>query len=264
MRVTLEPVKHIYKDDRGQFYKSVSSIISQYKHPFDAYKVASNGKTLLQNYTEKHGQSEQYWLDVWEAKKDYACEKGTAFHDLKEMVLNNQVSHRTDKLEVPVQNINRFWQLPRYEGRFDLLWPGVYTELTLWNYMHRIAGTADVIVIYPDRTFDIADYKTNGEFKTEGFRGACMKYPCITLPDCHLGHYTLQLSLYAWMLIQFGLKPRELSILHYDIPGREVAAIVKEGILPDVNPTLHPVVYAEQEVEQVVKDRLIELKRQRR
>lgn len=264
MRVILEPVKHIYKDTKGQTYKSVSSIIELYKHPFNAHKVMPNGKTLLQNYVTKNGESEQYWLKVWEEKKDYACEKGTAFHDLKEIVLNNQAVHCTGRMELPVQNVNKLWQLPNYEGNFNLLPPGVYTELTLWNYMHRIAGTADVVIIYPDRTFEIADYKTNGEFKTSGFQGRCMKYPCINLPDCHLGHYTLQLSLYAWMLIQFGLTPRNLTLLHYAIPDSEVIAIVKHGILPDIDPTLYSVAYAEQEVTWVMKDRLMELKRMRR
>ena len=95
--------------------------------------------------------------------------------------------------------------------------------------------------------------------------GACMKlYPCLNLPDCHLGHYTLQLSLYAWMLIQFGLIPGRLELLHYDIPDREVKAIVEQGILPDIEPTVHEVAYAEKEVSLVMKERLNELKIQRR
>lgn len=261
MRVTLEPIQHIYTDDRGNSYKSVSAIISQYKHPFDPYKKATNGKTLLENYVEKNGQTEQYWLAIWENKKDYACEKGSAFHDLKEMVVNNIGIHRTEKLELPVQNPNRQWQIPNHEGMFHLLWPGVYTELTLWSYQYKIAGTADLITLYPDRSFDIDDYKTNGEFKTEGFRGQCMKYPCIALPDCHLGHYTLQLSLYAWMLTQFGLKPNKLRLHHYDIPDREVEGIVKHGILPDIKPTIHEVSYVEKLVNEIAEQRLTELKR---
>ena len=135
MRVTLNTDNHTYKDEQGQFFKSVSSIISQYKHPFNPHKKMPNRQTLIQNYVEKNGESEQYWLDVWEAKKDYACNKGTAFHDLKELVVNSQSVQRTGKFELPVQNLEFQWQLPRYEGRIDLLWPGMYTELIIWNYM---------------------------------------------------------------------------------------------------------------------------------
>ena len=245
-------------------YKSVSSIIAQYKHPFDAHKLMPNGKTLLQNYVTKNGETEQYWLAKWEAKKDWACEKGTAFHDLKEMVVNGRGIHVVNNKELPVQNLNKLWQLPQYEGNFHLLWPGVYTELCLWNYRHRIAGTADIVIIYPDRTFSIGDYKTNGKFDTNSFMNRPMKYPCTMLPDCHLGHYTIQLSLYAWMLMQFGLKPRDLKIWHYDIPDSQVESIVKFGQLPEIEPTVHDIIFAEREVNTIMENRLIELRNQKR
>lgn len=264
MRVLLEPKRHIYTDNRGQVYKPVSSIIAQYKHPFDAYKIMPNGKTLLQNYVTKNGETEQYWLDAWEAKKNYACEKGTAFHDLKEMVMNGRGIHRTDRMELPVQNVNKLWQIPNHEGNFHLLPPGVYTELCVWTYQYRIAGTADIITIYPDRTFDVDDYKTNGKFETEAFMGKPIKYPCTNLQDCHLGHYTLQLSLYAWLLSQFGLKPRKLRLHHYDIPNSEVDKIINLGILPDIQPTIHEVVYAEREVNLIMQARAIELRNLKR
>jgi hypothetical protein len=130
--------------------------------------------------------------------------------------------------------------------------------------MHKVAGTADKIIIYEDKTFDVDDYKTNGKFNTTSFRGQCMKYPCTNLPDCHLGHYTLQLSLYAWMLKQFGLKPGKLRLHHYDIPDEAVDQIIYEGILPDIEPTIHEVAYVEREVTQIMKERLAELKQQRR
>jgi hypothetical protein len=264
MRVTLEPVKHIYTDNKGQTYKSVSSFISKYKHPFDPYKKGTNGKTLIANYTAKHGQTEQYWLAKWEEKRDWACEKGHAFHDLKEMVVNGRGTHIAGNRETIVRNYNQQWQIPEREGRFDLLEPGTYTELCLWNYAHRAAGTADLVTVYRDGTFDIDDYKTNGEFKTTGFAGAVMKYPCTNLPDCHLGHYTLQLSMYAWFLIQFGLKPNKLRLHHYDIPDKEVDSIVKLGILPNIKPTVYEVPYIGHEVKLIMVERSAELKRLRR
>ena len=264
MRILLEPKRHIYTDNKGQVYKPVSSVIAQYKHPFDPYKKAANGKTLLQNYVIKNGQTEQYWLAKWAEKTAWACEKGSAFHDLKEMVVNGRGIHKAGSIEMPVQNVNKLWQLPNHEGNFELLWPGVYAELCVWNYRYRIAGTADVITIYPNRTFDIDDYKTNGEFKTEAFKGQPMKYPCTNLPDCHLGHYTLQLSLYAWLLSQFGLKPNKLRLHHYDIPDKDVEGIVKHGILPGIEPTIYEVPYVEREVYLIMQERIIELKKLKR
>lgn len=264
MRVTLEHSKHIYTDTKGQTYQSISSVIGKYKHPFDPHKKMPNGKTLIQNYVAKNGNTEEYWLAKWDETRDYACEKGHAFHDLKEMVVNNRGVHIIERREMPVQNVNKLWQLPNYEGNFGLLPPGVYTELTLWNYAHRIAGTADLITIYPDKTFDVDDYKTNGTFKTEAFMSRPMKYPCTNLQDCHLGHYTLQLSLYAWMLSQFGLTPRNLRLHHYDIPDEDVEKIIYQGVLPEIEPTMYEVPYIEREVFLIMQERQIELKRLKR
>ncbi len=262
MRVTLDHSTHTYKDQKGQFYKAVSSVISEYKHPFDAYAKQANGKTLISNYVEKHGESEQYWLDKWEAKKDFACEKGTAFHNLKELVVNSQSYHPVHGKLHRVRNFEQQWQIAQREGLFHLLEPGVYTEMVLWNYIHRIAGTPDKTIIHEDGTFDIDDYKTNGEFKTQGFKGRVMKWPFIELPDAHLGYYTVQLSLYAWMLVQFGLKPGKLRLLHYDIPDSQVPSIVRDGILPDIEPTIYEVPYIEELIDTIMKDRLLQLKKQ--
>lgn len=260
MRVTLNQSNHTYTDNKGQLYKAVSSVIAQYKQPFNAHAKQPNGKTLIQNYAEKHGESEQYWLDKWDEKRDYACVKGTAFHNLKELYVNGQSIHKS----MPVRNYNLQWQLPEREGMFHLLEPGVYTEMALWNYLHRVAGTPDLTTIFPSGEFDIDDYKTNGKFETESFRGRTMKWPFHQLPDCHIGHYTVQLSIYAWLLEQFGLKARSLKLHHYDIPEKDVERILQEGILPDIEPTIHEVPYLHKEIDTIMKSRLVELKAQRR
>lgn len=266
MRVTLDQATHTYTDDSGLKYKSVSAIIGEYKQPFDPNKVTETGKTIMENYVEKHGGTEEVHLQAWEDNKNWACDKGTAFHDLKEMVVNAQGYYKTAEGDIlPVRNIELVWQAIG-EGNFHLLPPGVYTELILWNYKAQAAGTADVVVIYPDRTFDIDDYKTNGKFKTTPWydrqlkRNRMMKFPCFELPDCHLGHYTVQLNLYAWFLIQFGLTPRNLRILHYDIPEEDVPGIVEHGILPDIKPTIHEVGYDENLTKNLTQQRIQHLK----
>lgn len=259
MRVTLNEANHVYTDEQGQNYKSVSAIIAQYKQPFDPYKVAANGNTLIANYTMKHGFSEQYWMDNWTGKRDYACEKGHAFHALKEMYVLGQAFIKSGNEFIHVQNQNQQWMIKYMEGNFRHLKPGVYTELCIWHWGNKTAGTADLVTIYGDGTFDIDDYKTNGEFRTESLQGKTMKFPCINLLDCHLGHYTLQLNLYAWMLKQFGLTPRKLRILHYDIPEAEVTNIVQHGILPAIEPTVHEVDYDDQLATAIMENRKQEL-----
>ena len=255
MRVILEPITHTYKDETGRLYTPVSHIISDYKEKFDPYKVMPNGGTLISNYVAKHGHTETYWLDLWEEKKNRACEKGTAFHNLKELAINGRGIVRVGQEELNVHNIDYVWRVNSMEGVFGKLPPGVYTELCLWNYKAKIAGTADVVTIYPDKTFDIDDHKTNGKFEIEGFRGKTMKYPFNKLPDCNLGHYTVQLSLYAWMLEQHGLKCRALRLHHYTIPEDQVDNIILNGIMPNITPVIYTVDYVKQDIETLIKQR---------
>lgn len=121
-----------------------------------------------------------------------------------------------------------------------------------------IAGQADKVVI-EDGWFDIIDYKTNGEFNMVSFkppRGShkMMYRPLHKLMDCHLGHYTAQLSTYAWMLKQFGLKPRKLSLLHTQILPEHEERILAGIDIPDLEPTLYDVNYEEEIVIAMVKD----------
>lgn len=269
MRITLDHPTHTYTDERGLKYKSVSSIIGEYKQPFDPYKLTENNKTLIANFVDKHGGSEAEHLRAWEENKNWACEKGTAFHDLKEMIVNARGIFITlDGIELPVRNIELVWRTVG-DGRFDKLLPGVYTELVLWNYLTRSAGTADIVVIYPDMSFSIYDYKTNGKFKVNPWWDKSsktyrmMKYPCFEQPDVHLGHYTVQLNIYAWFLIQFGLKLRDLKILHYDIPIEGVPNIVQGGILPDVEPTIYDIDYNDLMVDNIMKNHKSQLKLRR-
>lgn len=50
-----------------------------------------------------------------------------------------------------------------------------------------------------------------------------MKFPLENLPDCNFYHYTLQLSLYAYMLQQINpkFKIKKLMIVHFDHNGGE-------------------------------------------
>jgi hypothetical protein len=67
----------------------------------------------------------------------------------------------------------------------------------------------------------ITDYKTNKEIKTEGYvnwqgERSKMLPPVSHLDDCNLNHYSLQLSLYLYMILKHNpkLTPGNLIIHH--------------------------------------------------
>ena len=67
-----------------------------------------------------------------------------------------------------------------------------------------------------------------------------MKYPLNNIMDCNYYHYTLQLSLYAWMINRINpeFNIRGLIIIHYDHVG---------------NTTTYKLDYLKTEVERMLK-----------
>lgn len=255
LNVTLEEISHTYSDTYGKTYTPVSSILSKYKEPFDPYKITKDGLSLIANYVIKHGETEQYWLDKWGEANRKGCDRGSAWHKIREDIHN-----KLHKVERPktflVQDFNKI--VDRNPGiDYSQLPIGSYRELTLFNRRYMIAGQADNVIIDEDGYFDIDDDKTNGNFETMSFkppRGQhrMMYYPLQTLMDCHLYHYTMQLSTYAWMLEQFGLKARRLRLLHFMILPEDEKKILA-GEMVNIEPTQYFVKYERELVEKMIR-----------
>lgn len=249
--VRLREEGHVYLDSKNKTYMSGTTIVSNYKEKFDPYKIMKDGGTLIGNYVKKNGESEEYWLKEWERKKNSACFDGTMFHKFQEDKVNYSKFLDHDFKKYPVKNFEKIVNA-NPDLSYKTLPDGAYMELTIFNRKFMIAGQADKVIKDGDYV-DIDDYKTNSSFsklsyqnpRTKKFK--MMNYPCNKLMDCHLGHYTLQLNLYAWMLSQFGLKPRNLRLLYYNLTeidrenlrnGRDISYLEPEIISVEVNLSL--------------------------
>ena len=76
-------------------------------------------------------------------------------------------------------------------------------ELIIYSEKLKLAGTID-LVIYNKLTNQISliDWKTNKKINQTSFRKSetGLKWPTQKLPDCNFTHYTLQLSMYQYIL----------------------------------------------------------------
>lgn len=252
---------HKYTGNNGTNYISTTTLISRYKEPFDSeywslYKgieklvVKSKGQEYFNNIKRKIGYENliPYFLpkitkdgrlenainevlNEWKEKKDKALDKGTAFHKAKEEEVNGKVTCEETGLKVIL-----------FKDRKDLheLTDGVYTELVIWNEENELAGGADKVV-KEGEWIDVDDYKTSKVIEENSFKHyetgyRMMKKPVQNLMDCNLSHYSLQLSIYGWMLEQKGFKVRRLRIYHsitdkyIEVPylKKEVEAILKD------------------------------------
>lgn len=130
----------------------------------------------------------------------------------------------------------------------------IYAEVGVYDETNLISGLIDLFFFNPDTLdFIIGDYKTNkspikfeaGYFEkdingdiTDTFKetNKFMKFPINHLPDSVGNHYTLQLSIYAYLAELFGLTCRGLILFHirdkvlYIEDGVEVIEEIVEGL----------------------------------
>lgn len=172
----------------------------------------------------------------WKQVNTDSLYKGNVLHNFKENKLLADGKYKYDGILFPVsQNINATDELSN-------LAVGVHPELRVWNHENLIAGTIDQPIIYPHRKFKIGDHKTNLEIKFEN-KYQNMYAPIEHIEDCNYWHYALQLSIYAWMLEQFGyeLLPDGLEIYHYNLE-----AVGKDFRIIDEH--TYPVPYLKKEI----------------
>lgn len=253
--VTFREHDHTYWNKAGAQYAGCTTLIGQYKNKFDAAAISQRSAT-------RYGGSAQDYIDKWNGICKYACERGTRFHALKE-----EAAHRASfwidpatGIEYPVLNhaleLMKVGQ-PHYpitDGMPD----GIYPEMLLWNHPTRTAGQSDEVWLF-DKFFDIDDWKTNKQITQEGwfdrdlFENQMMLGPLNHLPDCHLTHYTLQISLYAYMIAECGRTPRNLQFTHYP------PLFFHENGLPgppdESSPVVYKVPYLKNEIEAILEPR---------
>jgi hypothetical protein len=212
--ISYDDALHRYSN-HGEVYRSATQLVSLVKPKFD---IQYHSKRMA----EQHGKTPGYWKRKWKAETDRSLVVGNNLHSTKEELDLAQGVIRQDGKLVRVLN-------PEYiqlVGQPDYWYwpPGMYPELILWNHEAKLAGRADRVYLgnsLATRYADIEDHKTNKRLASSSyFDYTTRKYRMLLAPldhlmDCELVHYTLQLSLYQWMLEQMGFAPGVRRILHY-------------------------------------------------
>jgi hypothetical protein len=194
-KVYLEPVEHVYihKFTKEKF-KSVTTVLSMLEPKFNAEEIA----LAIQNQdpTKKKEQyqnmSQEEILAEWKRINDEANEYGTEIHEIMERYL------LADKIYIPKNDYERELILKFQE--IDPMTTGtIYPETILFSEKHKLAGTADIVEMCDDH-FNIWDWKTNKKFNYISKYGHWLNKPVSHLSDCQYSVYSLQLSIYAYLL----------------------------------------------------------------
>jgi len=216
----------IFKED-GHTYESieedniewlsVTSLVGKFKPKFD--KEGQAKKSAKNKNSKWYGMTVEQILQAWDNETERAINLGNFYHNQRESDMLDFKTIERGGTEVPIVkpliNENGIKLAPEQK-----LSDGVYPEHLVYLKSVGLCGQADVVEIV-DGYININDYKTNKEIKEKGYTNwegitSKMFKPVNHLDDCNLMHYSLQLSIYAYIIKKHNpsLKIGKLTIQH--------------------------------------------------
>lgn len=279
--VFFNDLEHIYLDkNSGEKYISATQLIHEYSNPFnsaffskykalealadpDHFSLVKQGLLATQIWKPElleklkidpveFENKAQEFLKSWDDTRDEACSHGSYVHGILEESFYG-------KTHFDLSNFGCPYVCGDYsciKGNYHLdLENGIYPEF-LMSYVTpeglHIAGQADLIV-KSGNDIDVLDWKTNREIKKRSYynsskkKNVMLKFPLNHLMDCNFNVYTLQLSLYAYMLQQLNseFNIRSLKLVHIARDGKQ---------------TVYEVEYLKDDVERMLKHYAKQLK----
>jgi len=265
MSIFFNAIDHSYKSLTTEpeiTWYSVTTVVSSLKKSFDAKKTAQ--KVSKNTKSKWYGIEPKIIEEIWANEAKRAVNLGTWYHNQREADLCSLSSIEREGTIVPI-----FAPLPLKDGikyaPSQKLEPGVYPEHMVYLKSAGICGQSDLVEVVNGRV-NIIDYKTNKEIKMESFKdwegiSEKMLHPISNLDDCNFNHYSLQLSIYMYMILKHNPKllPGTIYIHHivFETEGKDkwgypIAKLDLNGepIVKDVN--LIPVPYLYDEVIAVI------------
>jgi ATP-dependent exoDNAse (exonuclease V) beta subunit len=184
MSVILDHETHTYTNtDTGEKYTSVTTLIGNYKKPFDKDKWSKY-------VAQRDGLTQKEVLDKWSDITVTAQNRGTNVH----LVMENFI--KFNKIEKGYEELVDSF-IKKTNG---VILPNskILSEELLYNHEYKLAGTADLI-IENNNFFHIMDFKTNKKFNFINKYNDYFYEPIDYLPQCEFTTYTIQMSIYAYM-----------------------------------------------------------------
>lgn len=246
--------KHLYLDKKtGSKYTSVTTLIHHYCQPFNenfwaSYKACEYllepelwkylKKDLLQTKVWRDSYLEEYDIDLttfnnkvaeikegYKKNRDESCRRGTALHAIRE-----------DMYSVPgnveIKKYGLGGSFKTNAGNYKLDCDrGVYPEFLIsykFDDYLMISGQLDLL-IKDGNDITIVDYKTNKKIDMKSYfdnstkKSQKMKFPLNDIDDCNFYHYSMQLSVYSYLLQKINpkFKIKKLIIHHIDHDNNE-------------------------------------------
>lgn len=187
-----------YKGERVGI--SVTTLIDQYSHEFKKQEMA-------ERVASKRGVPVADILNDWDYRADFAKVKGTTCHEYAQYLwtggiwelkpFDNSEEYRKAVIKIKQQASNfRIDYLERLEHLAD--------EFIIGSSEYDIASAVDHLFINKfTGELIMIDYKTNSDIYKNDKYARKMKVPLNKLKDNTINHYTLQLSIYKFLIEKY-------------------------------------------------------------
>lgn len=188
-RVQFHAEEHKYFLDTFEL-TSVTTQIDKYKSEFQSNKIATS---LCKKHNEKYSlngkynqRKPEYYLEMWRAKRDLACSRGTMIH----LYAESYPYFDEPKLKEHEYIHNFFNDL-------DEKYIFINSEIRIYSTSLKLAGTLDLLLYNTEtKKYIICDYKSNEDIykKENGY----FNEPFADLKNTKLNSYLLQLNFYKY------------------------------------------------------------------
>jgi len=206
--------KYTYNDVE---FESVTRFIQQFHNPFEQ-------DFWSKKKAEKAGVNQEEILLEWKKINDYANQIGTDTHQWIEFYYTKVWQEIPSNLDL-IHRINKFNVI--YAKQLHKLEPLKF-EVRVFSKKWKIAGMIDSLFLYNGKIY-ILDWKTNKLWTDDNHsKGKYEKllYPFDEYFKNHHNEYSIQLSMYALILEEWGFEIGGVYIVHIG-PDDEEAKIYK-------------------------------------
>jgi len=197
-------------------WTSVTSLVGLFKPKFDTYDVSQ--KCSKNKKSKWYGIEAPVIRDIWASETARAVKLGTFYHNQRESDLLSHDTLTKEGVDLPIIQI-KIQDGVKYAPSQKLI-SGIYPEHMVYLKSAEICGQADYVEVL-NGTVNIMDYKTNKEIKQTSFENwegikSMMNQPLGHIEDCNLMHYTLQMSIYMYIILKHNprLKPGKMVLQH--------------------------------------------------
>lgn len=234
--LSFEPSTHTYSDGKGTKFTSCTEFVKKFEFEKDWDEIRNKSalkkihKEKGTNYvpTKEELEEESTKLKAeWEKTGQYAATLGTEVHAVMEYLWQGKdyTGDEEAMAQFPGMKeefLDRKFIATTLFKRMSKRYVPIANEFRVFDADLKLAGTIDFIAYdMVDNKLVIIDWKSSKKFNKQAWKpDEVMKYPFNGYDDCNVNHYSLQLSLYKYIIEKnTDLKVGDLILFQLPKPG---------------------------------------------